>query len=295
MPKSNKPQKIILVIISFIVISICIYIFLIKSVKNSPDPRNENSKNFSTSQLRNDDYTLVINTNRSSYTPGQEVAVGISVIDKENNPVCSENLKIDITYPDGSIKKLSIDSNEISILSFCNIKNNSTQNADYRAVFVPEQKGSYTIEGYIQLSDNHKKIKLSSKINIHIEDNPLLSMERIGSYKIRNTENKSIKEYRNTMSINVTASEEFKGTVTDYIPQGITIVWYGQAKLENTQSGNKLSWDIDLKPNETTQLTYEYITDTPQPYIYSFGKAEIISKENKLFQESNYWQIINYL
>jgi len=295
MPKSNKPQKIILVIISFIVISICIYIFLIKSVKNSPDPRNENSKNFSTSQLRNDDYTLVINTNRSSYTPGQEVAVGISVIDKENNPVCSENLKIDITYPDGSIKELNIDSNEISILSFCSIKNNSTQNADYRAVFVPEQKGSYTIEGYIQLSDNHKKIKLSSKINIHIEDNPLLSMERIGSYKIRNTENKSIKEYRNTMSINVTASEEFKGTVTDYIPQGITIVWYGQAKLENTQSGNKLSWDIDLKPNETTQLTYEYITDTPQPYIYSFGKAEIISKENKLFQESNYWQIINYL
>jgi len=295
MPKSNKPQKIILVIISFIVISICIYIFLIKSVKNSPDPRNENSKNFSTSQLRNDDYTLVINTNRSSYTPGQEVAVGISVIDKENNPVCSENLKIDITYPDGSIKELNIDSNEISILSFCSIKNNSTQNADYRAVFVPEQKGSYTIEGYIQLSDNHKKIKLSSKINIHIEDNPLISMERIGSYKIRNTENKSIKEYRNTMSINVTASEEFKGTVTDYIPQGITIVWYGQAKLENTQSGNKLSWDIDLKPNETTQLTYEYITDTPQPYIYSFGKAEIISKENKLFQESNYWQIINYL
>ncbi|GEM_PF-4801067 len=295
MPKSNKPQKIILVIISFIVISICIYIFLIKSVKNSPDPRNENSKNFSTSQLRNDDYTLVINTNRSSYTPGQEVAVGISVIDKENNPVCSENLKIDITYPDGSIKELNIDSNEISILSFCSIKNNSTQNADYRAVFVPEQKGSYTIEGYIQLSDNHKKIKLSSKINIHIEDNPLLSMERIGSYKIRNTENKNIKEYRNTMSINVTASEEFKGTVTDYIPQGITIVWYGQAKLENTQSGNKLSWDIDLKPNETTQLTYEYITDTPQPYIYSFGKAEIISKENKLFQESNYWQIINYL
>ena len=295
MPKSNKPQKIILVIISFIVISICIYIFLIKSVKNSPDPRNENSKNFSTSQLRNDDYTLVINTNRSSYTPGEEVAVGLSVIDKENNPVCSENLKIDITYPDGSIKELNIDSNEISILSFCSIKNNSTQNADYRAVFVPEQKGSYTIEGYIQLSDNHKKIKLSSKINIHIEDNPLLSMERIGSYKIRNTENKSIKEYRNTMSINVTASEEFKGTVTDYIPQGITIVWYGQAKLENTQSGNKLSWDIDLKPNETTQLTYEYITDTPQPYIYSFGKAEIISKENKLFQESNYWQIINYL
>ena len=295
MPKSNKPQKIILVIISFIVISICIYIFLIKSVKNSPDPRNENSKNFSTSQLRNDDYTLVINTNRSSYTPGQEVAVGISVIDKENNPVCSENLKIDITYPDGSIKELNIDSNEISILSFCNIKNNSTQNADYRAVFVPEQRGIYTIEGYIQLSDNHKKIKLSSKINIHIEDNPLISMERIGSYKIRNTENKSIKEYRNTMSINVTASEEFKGTVTDYIPQGITIVWYGQAKLENTQSGNKLSWDIDLKPNETTQLTYEYITDTPQPYIYSFGKAEIISKENKLFQESNYWQIINYL
>jgi len=295
MPKSNKPQKIILVIISFIVIFIWAYILLIKSVKNSPDPRNENSKNFSTSQLRNDDYTLVINTNRSSYTPGQEVAVGISVIDKENNPVCSENLKIDITYPDGSIKELNIDSNEISILSFCSIKNNSTQNADYRAVFVPEQKGSYTIEGYIQLSDNHKKIKLSSKINIHIEDNPLLSMERIGSYKIRNTENKSIKEYRNTMSINVTASEEFKGTVTDYIPQGITIVWYGQAKLENTQSGNKLSWDIDLKPNETTQLTYEYITDTPQPYIYSFGKAEIISKENKLFQESNYWQIINYL
>jgi len=115
---------------------------------------------------------LAINTNKSIYTPGEEVSVQMAVLDQTGEMVCNSNLNLKITLPDLSTKTLSTQTGEIIVNPQCYTKD-FTLVPDYQASFTAAEIGVYnfeltatTPEGSYKVND---AIEVRSNISFDIE------------------------------------------------------------------------------------------------------------------------------
>jgi len=197
-------------------------------------------------QLNNDfsKGVLAVNTDKNTYLVGETVKIQMTAVDAKGETNCKANLKLTIN---GSPTDKTIKS------SSCG--NATINNANYLYSFKPEKIGEYTIK----LTDLDTKVTITNYFDVVNERN--LDITRETPTSIDPT-----KDTRHPVKLIVTAKNDYAGEITDLIPEGLTVVWQGTAKV----SENKISWRVDLKAGETKELIYEYTVPNIVPASYTF-------------------------
>ncbi len=98
------------------------------------------------------------------------------------------------------------------------------------------------------------------------------------------------------MKLTLTSNKDFSGTLVEQIPQEFEVIWRGPAKVEESESGQSLTWEIDIKAGETMELAYEYLVPGDNDANFTLGTAKLISERITHFEEMRPWNItINHV
>jgi len=231
--------------------------------------KNRSIKNTLTSIQKG---SLVLNTDKSHYTPGEEVYIQITSLDKNGKTICDSNLELSIFNTQMPNTKYQI---PISISPTCSSSENISTLPDYTAFFIPKEEGTYKIT--LKNKDDGNLIEKQITASL---TNPDISIKRWSPTKIN-----LAKEQRYPMIITVKSGKGFKGTIIDSIPKEFDFIWYGTAQINSNNSKNipikdrkLISWEIDLKPNEEKELKYEYTISGNQK-IYTIGPIYLNNEE----------------
>lgn len=223
---------------------------------------------------------LTLNTNKDQYLLGERVSVQITSLDSQGNTLCESNLKLSITNDSQPTTHNNI---PISHSPTCDPENNITFSPDYTAYFTPPVEGEYQIK-LTNLDSND-----SSQTLITVSDDLLdFSLTRWGASRIN-----PYKSDRFPMKLILTANKSFSGKLVEHIPSHLKIIWYGPAKVEKTSDGQTVTWEIDIKAQETKEFTYEYTTPSDKSYNFSLGPAKLVSNGETYFEEKRQWQIVS--
>ncbi len=231
MEKTNKNNKKNILIVSLLAILIIAGIFVFTNLFFKNTEKNT---------------YLIVNSNKSEYIVGETVKIEMAKVDKDGNVNCDANLELTIN---------GVKAKNIVKSSSCG--SNFNQKADYSFNFKPEKVGTYEIK----LKDLDTKVIITNHFDVVNERSVDITR------KMDLTINPK-KQNRFPVKIIVTAKSDYRGEISDIVPDGIIIRWYGEAKVE----GNKISWQVDLKKGETEELVYEYSVNDPTPATYSFGE-----------------------
>lgn len=226
--KTNKKNILILSLLAVLIIA-GIFVFITLLPKNK-------EKNV----------YLVANTNKTEYLVGETVKIEMAKVDKDGNADCDANLKLTIN---------GINKKDIVKSSACKLGINIIP--DYLFSFKPDKTGTFKIK----LKDLDTKVTATRYFDVVSEKS--LDITRKMDLKINLKKGNTF-----PVRIHVKANKDYSGEISDLVPNGITIKWQGEAKVE----GNKITWHINLKAGETKYLMYEYSVNSPTPTTYSFGE-----------------------
>ena len=187
---------------------------------------------------------MAVNTDKQKYLVGETAKIQMAVVNTEGKPNCEANLKLTIN---GTETNKIVKSPTCGSVVF--------DNADYFSTFNPDRTGKYILK----LTNLDTRNTITSSFNVVSERN--LDITRKTATSIT-----PVKDGRYPVRLIVTAKSDYIGGVSDTLPEGLTVVWWGPAKVE----GNKISWQVDLKAGETKELVYEYTAPTKVPAVYTF-------------------------
>lgn len=191
--------------------------------------------------------SLVLNTERSYYIPGEDIYIQITSLDNNGIVLCNSDLELVAVNPQISNTKYQI---PISKSPTCNPSGINSNSPDYYAYFKPESDGTYKLT----LSDKDGGNSVETQISVG-EYTSDLSVSRWGPTRL--TLNGS---NRYPMIITVSAGSDFEGTISDKLPRDFNFAWFGSAQVKE----ETISWNIDLNAGETKELKYEYIPSADQ-------------------------------
>ena len=162
---------------------------------------------------------LAINTNKSIYSTNEEAEIQIAVVDDEGVPVCDADIELTIKTPGGSIKQLTTskgeEQGEIHVSRHCQ-EHDFTLVPDYITRYqVASERGTYemtltakTSKGEYTIEDSFQ-VEEEDKIPFHIERREVTRLYPKATYPV---------------VLNITANQDFKGTVTETVPISFTVL-----------------------------------------------------------------------
>ncbi len=216
---------------------------------------------------------LVVNTDKTVYTPGEKVNLQMAALDKSGHTICDADLKLAVTDPVGKTT-----TPEIKKSTTCGA-DNVTDNPDYSAFYQLGSTDQKTVGIYhIKLTNNNNQYSVDDSFEAK-ESVPFV-VERIGATRI----NPFKSEY--TMNIKVTANQDFEGQVIEAVPSDF--------KIENSRNGKQdLVWNVKLSKDQTVVLSYTYQAPKISPRIFSLGPLTIQQSNNStiVFSESRLWHL----
>jgi hypothetical protein len=216
---------------------------------------------------------LVLNTDKSSYTPGQTAFLQIGVLDKNGDTLCNADITLNVYSPDGKINKYSVMDQTIKKSITCRADNNVTDNPDYFLNYKVGGMGTYKYE----LINNQNGNKING--SFEVKNSLPISIERVSATRI----NPSKSEYG--MTIKVTANENYKGEITEKIPSDFSITKHTDSAIRLSNSSQELVWNVDLNEGQTKTYKYTYKAPQRSPDIFTVGP---LSTAN---QNLGSWQI----
>ncbi|MFC1700185.1 hypothetical protein ACFLZ4_00900 [Patescibacteria group bacterium] len=219
--------------------------------------------------------TLVLNTNKSVYSVGENVYLSIVNTEQDGSIICDSKLKIRIKGPKTKID-LSTEDETISISTTCSEQ--TSNNPDYLTSFIPEKEGTYKIT----LSRGGSKVEKK----IEVKDNQDFIIERSGATRVKKLENT-----RYPMIIKITSQKDFSGQISDHIPSSFNIIWQGRSTVSEEKNFKKITWNVELKAGETKELIYEYRPSEEISEVFKFGPIEILSNRKSIFKENAFWEV----
>ncbi|KKQ81713.1 MAG: hypothetical protein UT06_C0056G0003 [Candidatus Woesebacteria bacterium GW2011_GWA1_38_8] len=292
---------------------------------------------------------LAINTNKSVYKEGETVKLVIAVLDDDGNMVCDALLRIKIQASEGQAYTLSTEDGNIQVSEWCT-KKEYTLIPDYSATLsgvksgvyemqltAETKNGVYTITDSFEVASTQEEGPLSpvtnrESINGHSGFNPesiqnisidsrfrgndssesgndnrqsFFDIERISATRI-------FPESAYPMMFDVTATEDFKGTVTETVPASFKISglslyeldeYFGHSDFEDdgvivplkiTEKDDKkiLEWQGDWKKGQIYHLHYKYQTPNISPEFYTVGPLKLINHKSEIvYQDIRSWSL----
>jgi len=202
---------------------------------------------------------LAINSDKTIYTPSETARIEMAVLDNTGKPICKANLVLTIQTPDK--KETILKDNQINFSSTCG-DNNVTNSPDYLVNYKPEMVGRY----FIKLVNP----ATSAEIENSFEVKKTRELDIVRETAIRITPSKST---RYPVRFKVTSTKDYSGNLTDLVPSSFSIPWQGPAKLEKTEKGTKITWEVSLKANQTQEFIYEYTPPEESLKFYQLGET----------------------
>src|SRR3989344_2986816 len=222
-------------------------------------------------QLISRDFTwgvLAINTNKATYTLGDEAYLQMAALTKFGHTLCDANLKLEIRIDRffGAGEVFATSDASITRNETCGA-NNYTESPDYSAYFIPSELGTYTMT----LTNLDTGYSITDKFEVADPTSPDglrgASIERISTSRTN-----PFLERPYTMRIKVTVNESFEGTITETIPEGFV-------------SSDPLTWQVNLAAGESTELSYTYDPPNVSPELYEHGPLKLKTQNAKLKTE----------
>ena len=173
------------------------------------DPQGDtNSQNFTWG-------VLALNTDKTMYHPGETGDISMAVLDDKGNMVCDAGLTLQITNTSSSASALlqtgTPGQNSIMVNPSCQSHDFSLQ-PDYEAHYQFQDTGTYTLTLTAHTQQGERSITSVIKVTNQIP----FDVQRISSTRIYPP---------NTypMTVNITAHQDFSGTITETVPQDFVI------------------------------------------------------------------------
>lgn len=155
---------------------------------------------------------LALNTDKSRYKPGEEAAISIGVLDHLGEMVC--NAVVTLKIRDASAKtvaELSTENKKIEVNSVCSLKE-FTLESDYETQYVFSEAGDYSLELHAETSNGSYTITDTITVT---EDIPF-DIKRTSATRL-------YPPLTYPMTIEVTANQDFEGTITETVPDSFII------------------------------------------------------------------------
>ncbi len=217
---------------------------------------------------------LALNTDQSSYMPGEEANLMMAVLDEIGNTVCDADLELSITTPRGEVHDV-----DIAFSPECGF-NNVVEVADYSGLYIPDEEGVYGIELSYYDEDGALAHRLNDSFSV-VSSAPF-TIRRTGAMRIY-----PVAEY--AMEIEVTAAADFNGEFIESIPESFLVETDAEVRMYG--DSKNLVWPLSLKAGESARFRYVYDAPDISPYLYLLGPAEIRADTGMPFNEGRSWKI----
>jgi len=203
--------------------------------------------------------TLVMNFDKTVYTPHETARIATTVLNREGVIVCDAQLEITVTDPDHNTVKFSTNDG-ITVNPKCDI-HDRTDVPDYETLYTFTDKiGNYQIKATAVTKDGTFTIIN----NVEVKQSVPLSIKRSLTSRIFPPKDEAV-------IIELNAHEAFDGSLSDFVPEGITIL-PGANGLASYDSQATVSADfIDGIPLRVPKLSLRLPFEGVFPLTQEFG------------------------
>lgn len=206
--------------------------------------------------------TLALNTDRDSYSYGDTMTVGAAVMSKDGTPLCVPELS-------GSLGDQTI-----AVAEFCNEPEKTLQ-------FTVPEIANPTLEIH---ADNALRARSAKQIISTVDGASPMVVQRSAATR-------TTPDTEETISITVTSSRTFYGTLTEKIPAGFDVIdTSGVARTDETDDGTTITWEGLWQGGNARTLTYTVRTPKTAPVFGLFGPVEIrgnLEDEEEIYTSSS--------
>jgi murein DD-endopeptidase MepM/ murein hydrolase activator NlpD/methionine-rich copper-binding protein CopC len=205
---------------------------------------------------------LAINTNKSVYKPGEDVQLAIAVLDDKGGMVCDAKVNLQVVNPQGAVDTLTTENGKIVVNDSCT-KKEITQKPDYEGSFNVSFIGEYQL----QLTAETQKGTHTITDMFEVRESVPLDVERNAPTRIYPSSSYPV-------SMKITATEDFEGTVTETVPASFKILPYEDSRI---QTYSKV--DTHSPPDVVSQVLGASTKLLPMPFsgdyviTQGFGEA----------------------
>jgi len=226
---------------------------------------------------------LAINTDKSSYSPGEKVAVYMTVLDDRGKTACDAEVNLTVITPNGNKYILTTNNNTILRSKECQPKN-FTYTPDFQTSFLlGEGIGNYrlTLESKI----NGELRQIEDYFTVYaLTNQPPFIISRQGPIRLYPPST-----YQ--MTINILAQKDFQGFIEEKVPANFTIS-QTQADIQTQDNLQILSWNLEIKKGEVKTLSYQFKAPNISPEFYLLGPIRLIGPIGQIgFEEPRAWQL----
>ena len=229
---------------------------------------------------------LAINTNKGFYMKGDDVNIGMAVLDDYGITKCiakdgkivfgTAKLWLTITSPSGSKEEFSTDEGSVTGSKTC-ADRSFTNIPDFLAHTKAFETGRYTI--HIKAENYLGTNEMDSFFNVR--DYAPYVIERV-QYPMR-----IYPRFNYPVKIKVTANRDFSGSVFDTVPSNFQIFDISDSGSSSEYGKIKaIEWQVDWKKGESHILSYTIKFPYISPEFYLIGPLKVGE-----FSEGQEWQI----
>src|SRR5574337_575734 len=213
-----------------------------------------------------------LNTQKSTYKPGEIANMTMVVLDSGGHPVCNANLSVTVTDPSSHITTL-LSGVGISAGSECGL---------YHAQYTTTILGNYTVN----VSATTNSIRTDFNTSFLVQNNIPFDIIRIAQSKIDPVNNP------NLFNVKIDV-ESFVNPTTIVIKESVPSVLNvtTDASVQTVGDSKVLTWNKDLMGNKTS-VQYSYTVPLVFPQLYALGPVQI-TYDNQTFVEARQWFVAN--
>lgn len=245
---------------------------------------------------------VAFNTNKSVYRPGEEASMQIAVLDEEGKTLCDSEIEITIrNQSTGNEKRFSTEHTRFTpfynfFVGFLGKEyeigriwksddtctKQKTDVPDYTAHYLVNNTGIYDVAVTVTTKNGTYAVADQFEVKEFVP----FEIERNGPTRIYPPEDYD-------MTFSVKANQDFKGRVTERIPEDFAVKPVDAAFTKTLASKNlkEVTWEVDWKAGETYELTYAFNAPNISPEYYLLGPLTLGPLVIGDFEESRQWQV----
>lgn len=222
---------------------------------------------------------LAMNTDQAQYRLGQDVTFSLGAVDDTGHIVCTADMLLRITDPQGTVSILSSADGSIAVTDYCSVKD-VYEGPDYVAVYTPTVIGRYSVELVAAVQGDERRLTDS----FTVAEDPAYYITRQGPTRV-------FPNVPQPMTLRVHARDDFAGIVRELIPGEFTVEPGQGGRVEPYDTGSaivhSIVWEVDLAAGSDTELTYAFKSPEKSPALFAFGPAQVGE-----WQEARAWQLV---
>ncbi|WP_133121067.1 LamG domain-containing protein, partial [Candidatus Nitrosotalea bavarica] len=210
-----------------------------------------------------------VNTDMSTYKPGDVAKLILVVLNSTGNSVCNSNILMTITDPQSKKTTLATGLG-ITPSNECGL---------YNANYTTTTQGNYSVNVSAQTQTGYAFFTTS-----------FLAQNYTQYQIIRQADSKiDPVDYANNFKVTLDV-QSFVGNapvvIREYVPANFTVTTDGQ--VNQTGDTKVITWLKNLGPGNSTNVSYNYSVPKIYPKLYALGKAQI-GQSNSTYTEARNW------